>query len=322
VTERVLFLGTSVGGDDGLAAPAHELAGPEGTVAALAVAGRERIPSGPGVERVYEISTAGFDTSRADHLGAAVASAAQAFGATIVLSGPSKLEREGLARAGAVLGAPTITGVRSSRANGTDLEISRDLLSGNATSVERVPIRPALLSMSAVPSLATATSVQSQAPTSVALSVQLPSYVYRRVSVQPKPSGGVSLERAERIVSVGRGLQKKEDLRLITDLAAALGAAVGCTRPIAAESQWLGDDHWVGLTGHRVRPSLYVAVGISGAVQHLAGMRDSKVVVAINRDPNAPIFQQADYQLVGDLYAIVPELTRRLRTSATESSPP
>jgi electron transfer flavoprotein alpha subunit len=139
-----------------------------------------------------------------------------------------------------------------------------------------------------------------------------PAPLTERVELRPKPSGGVHLESAERIVTIGRGLQKKEDLALIEALATTLGASVGCTRPLAAEAGWLSDDHWIGLTGHRVKPRLYLAIGVSGAVQHLVGMRDSQTVVAINKDPNAPIFGQADYRVTGDLYALVPALTKAL----------
>lgn len=120
------------------------------------------------------------------------------------------------------------------------------------------------------------------------------------------------LSTAGRIVAAGRGLRRREDLPLIEALAAALGAEIACTRPIADDLKWLPEDRKVGLSGRTVRPSLYVAVGISGAIQHLVGMRDSGVIVAINSDPRAPIFQAADFGVVGDLYEIVPRLTAAL----------
>jgi len=121
------------------------------------------------------------------------------------------------------------------------------------------------------------------------------------------------LEEAERIVAVGRGLQRKEDLELIRELAEVLHAAIGGSRPLAADLGWLSDDQWIGLSGHKVKPKLYVAIGISGQIQHIAGMRDAKVVVAINKDPNAPMAANSDYYVVGDLYTIVPELIKQLK---------
>jgi electron transfer flavoprotein alpha subunit len=122
----------------------------------------------------------------------------------------------------------------------------------------------------------------------------------------------VKLPTAERLVSFGRGLKSRDDMQLIEGLAASLGAEIGCSRPIVEDMRWLSVDHQVGLTGTTVTPNLYVAVGISGQIQHLVGMRDSKVIVAINTNPAAPIFSVADLGVVGDLYEVVPRLTSAL----------
>jgi electron transfer flavoprotein alpha subunit len=135
----------------------------------------------------------------------------------------------------------------------------------------------------------------------------------RVVQTAPKRVGSVKLEDAKTVVSVGRGLAKKEDVVIFEELARVLGGEVGCSSPLAEDLKWLPTEQLVGLTGHKVKPKLYFACGISGQAQHITGMRNSLVVVAINSDPEAPIFQQSDYCIVADMYEVVPLLTEKFR---------
>ena len=121
----------------------------------------------------------------------------------------------------------------------------------------------------------------------------------------------VDLSQAERIVSVGRGIKGQEHLELVRKLAAALGAELAASRPIC-DAGWLPMERQVGSSGQTVAPKLYLALGISGAIQHLVGMKGSRTIVAINKDPDAPIFEVADYGIVGDLFEVVPALLTEL----------
>ena len=121
------------------------------------------------------------------------------------------------------------------------------------------------------------------------------------------------ITEAKVVVSVGRGIEKKEDLALARQLADALGGEIGCTRPISEENHWLPEELCIGLSGVQVKPDLYLGLGVSGQIQHVTGIRNAKVIAAVNKDENAPIFGVADFGIVGDLYDVVPKLIEELK---------
>jgi electron transfer flavoprotein alpha subunit len=133
------------------------------------------------------------------------------------------------------------------------------------------------------------------------------------LETKPKPAKGVKLADAPVIVSFGRGVRKKEDIALIEQLAQAVGGAVGCSRPIAEDLRWLPEEQYIGLSGQKVSPKLYLALGISGQIQHLTGIRNSRIIVAVNNDPKAPIFEFSDYGIVADLYQLIPAFTEAIK---------
>src|SRR5690606_28313927 len=129
-----------------------------------------------------------------------------------------------------------------------------------------------------------------------------------KITATDKATGDILLPEADIVVSGGRGLKGPENRGILEDLAAALGAALGCSKPVS-DLGWRPHHEHVGQTGIKVSPSLYIAVGISGAIQHLAGVNGCRVIVVINNDPGAPFFKAADYGIVGDAFEVLPKLT-------------
>ena len=128
-----------------------------------------------------------------------------------------------------------------------------------------------------------------------------------------KTASNVDLGKARRVIGIGRGLLAKEDLQMVWDLASALDAEVGCSRPIAEGEHWMDRERYVGVSGVLLKSDIYLALGISGQIQHMVGGNGAKTIIAVNKDKNAPIFQYADYGLVGDIYKVVPLLTELLK---------
>jgi electron transfer flavoprotein alpha subunit len=131
------------------------------------------------------------------------------------------------------------------------------------------------------------------------------------------PLGGVDITAAEKLVGIGRGIKDNANMPMMEELAKTLGAVVACSRPIV-DKGWLPSDRQVGSSGKTVKPKLYIAIGISGAFQHVLGMKSSDLIIAVNKDPNAPIFSFADYGIVEDLFKIVPSLKNKIFEAKTQ----
>jgi electron transfer flavoprotein alpha subunit len=254
------------------------------------------------------------DIPLAENYSAILHQACQEYKPSVIMLGSTRWGKEVAARLAGMLGcgcALDCTAV--SLDAGKTLSVERLVLGGNAMSTEQMVRLPAVVTVPAkvIPCLPEAASpggaVEHKefalaAPRATSLKV-----TRREVS-------GVKLDTAQVVVSMGRGVKAKEDIRIISELAKALNGELGCTRPIAADLKWLPKEHWVGLSGTKVKPKVYIAVGISGQIQHIAGMRDSALIVAINKDKDAPIFKAADFGIVGDLYKVVPEIMSQLKT--------
>ena len=131
------------------------------------------------------------------------------------------------------------------------------------------------------------------------------------LAVKQMEASQVKIEEARVVVCGGRGVEKKDDFKMLDELARLVGGQIGNTRPLAEDRKWFSE--WVGLSGHKIKPSLYIGAGVSGVIQHVAGIRDSQVIVTINKDAEAPLCEAADYIVVGNLYEIVPALIESFR---------
>lgn len=224
----------------------------------------------------------------------------------VILAGRDPVSRVLLGAAAAALEAPVFTDVSEVTRVGGITRISHGLCGGIANRVVEVNGPVAVL-------------VDGGGTTTGSAPVAVTTHQVRHsgiTAITTHRSGDqtTQLSAAARVVAVGRGLRSRDDMPLITDLAAALDAELGGTRPLAEGLDWLPRDRYIGISGQRIAPELYVAVGISGQLQHIAGARRSGTIVAVNTDENAPIAAEADYLLVGDLHQVVPALTAALRS--------
>ncbi|HII82714.1 MAG TPA: electron transfer flavoprotein subunit alpha/FixB family protein [Ferroplasma sp.] len=143
--------------------------------------------------------------------------------------------------------------------------------------------------------------------------VSLEKSIYKIINVKSKETAGTDIRNAKVIVSIGRGLGSQENIEKVMPLVETLHAEISGSRPVCLDYKWLSEDKQVGLSGKKVRPDFYIALGISGQIQHIAGIRGSKTIIAINKDKSAPIFEECDYGIVGDLFTVVPELVEKLK---------
>jgi electron transfer flavoprotein alpha subunit len=229
--------------------------------------------------------------------------------ASVLLVGGTLRGKTIAAYVAAKLDAGMTTDAKALKIEGGKLLASRVLYAGLALCDEEVTL-PAVVTVRARTFLAPSAAATPGTVESVAVEGD------SRVMVGEITStggAGVDIAAASKLIAVGRGFRKKEDLKLAEDLAAVLKAELACTRGIAEDEHWLPIARYVGISGQTVKPDMYLAVGLSGQVQHMVGCRESKVIVAINTDERAPIFEAADYGVVGDLYEVLPLLTAALR---------
>jgi len=273
---------------------------------------------GQGAAKVYVLE----DPKLADYSSQAYASALAGFAAavrpTALFFAATAMGKDLAARLAARLGVALVSDCTAVAVKGGALEFTRPIYAGKALLSLRLKSSPQLATLR--PNVFPLGEPAAAAGETVRIEAAVPEDAAkgRVVEVLKEESAELDVTEADVVVAGGRGLKGPEAFALLRDLAAALPrAAVGASRS-AVDSGWIGHQHQVGQTGKTVSPNLYLAVGISGAIQHLAGMSSSKIIAAVNKDPEAPIFKVADYGVVGDLFEVVPKLTEAIKKKLAE----
>ena len=297
---------------------AAELGAPVGAaLVGLAEAGLDAELFARGAGKVFRLESPAFAAYSAQGYALALKALVDEVKPTAVFLSATAMGKDLAPRLAAKLDAAMASDCTKVAVASGSLEFTRPIFAGKAFATLRLKTAPliATLRPNVFAPAGHAVPPWGAAGETIVKAVAVPEgAVAGRVAEILKESGDeIDVGEAEVIVSGGRGLKGPENFALLRELAALIPrAAVGASRS-AVDSGWIAHSHQVGQTGKTVSPNLYVAVGISGAIQHLAGMSSSKVIVAVNKDPVAPIFKVADYGIVGDLFQVVPELTAAIR---------
>ena len=261
-----------------------------------------------GASKVLNIASANLDNFDSQLYAKAIAMAAEQTGADTVIVSHTSSGKSLLGRLAVKMNAGSVPGVNAVPTNDGSFKVTKGVFSGKAIATYEIKTAKRVLSLmgNALPPEDSGAAVAVET-----INMDVPASRLK-TSLSKQESEMVPLPEAELVVSGGRGLKGPENWGMILDLAKVLGATTACSRPVA-DTGWRPHHEHVGQTGVAIRPNLYIAVAISGAIQHLAGVNSSKVIVVINKDPEAPFFKAADYGVVGDAFEVVPRLIEALK---------
>lgn len=261
-----------------------------------------------GAAKVYNVSDAALKHFDSQVYTSVIAQAAEKLGAKVIVLAHTSTGKSLIGRLAARLNAGSVSAVKSLPETSGGFKVKKGVYSGKATATYSVTSDVKIISL-AGNEVRPEKSGNDVAMEDLAITV--PASRVKVLEVK-RQEGIVPLPEAETVVSAGRGMKGPENWGIVEELAQAMGATTACSRPVA-DADWRPHHEHVGQTGVAIRPNLYVAIGISGAIQHLAGVNQSKTIVVINKDPEAPFFKAADYGVVGDLFEVVPRLTAAVK---------
>jgi electron transfer flavoprotein alpha subunit len=261
-----------------------------------------------GAKKVFNIADNALNSLDSQVHTQVIARAAQELGASVVILSHTATGKSLAGRLAIRLKAGLVSGANGLPTIGADFVVTKSVFSGKAIAHYKMIAGVKVISLMGN---AVAPEANGSAVVVESLNIAVPA---RRVTVKEVKTveGTVPLPEAEVVVSAGRGMKGPENWGIVEELAQVLGATTACSRPVA-DAHWRPHHEHVGQTGIAIRPNLYFAIGISGAIQHLAGVNNSRVIVVVNKDPEAPFFKAADYGIVGDLFDIVPKITEAVK---------
>ncbi|MBN3582233.1 electron transfer flavoprotein subunit alpha/FixB family protein [Algoriphagus aestuarii] len=263
-----------------------------------------------GATKILHAGDARLDAGLIQAHASAIAQAFSKVGAKTLILAKSSLGDAVAARLAIKLNAGLVSNVVALPDTGSGYKVKRSIFTGKAFAETKLTTENKIL---AVKKNSIDLKTDGNAATVEAFEVELADSDFAsKITSTERATGEVLLPEADIVVSGGRGMKGAENWGMLEDLAKTLGAATGCSKPVS-DIGWRPHHEHVGQTGVKVAPSLYIAIGISGAIQHLAGVNSSKCIVVINKDPEAPFFKAADYGIVGDAFEVVPKLTEALK---------
>jgi len=271
-------------------------------------------PAQFGIEAIYLVEDAQCEKFSPDAFAATVAEVIQQKSPSVVLMGATAMGKDVMPRVAQKVGSTLAQDVIRFRVENGDIVFTRPMFAGKIWADVKIQSSPKMATLRPKAVRAEEKAVQAKVEN---LSISIPKPLAVVEEVRTSGGGKLDVTEADIIVAGGRGMKAPENWHLIEELAEVLGAAVGASRAVV-DAGWRPHGEQVGQTGKTVSPTLYIACGISGAIQHLAGMLSSKYIVAINKDPDAPIFKVADYGIVGDVFEVLPKLTEEIKKLKSE----